>query len=158
VPSGSRQPSSNGRRVSWRAYRKSGYKCIKTHGTYHGQMQFLDMPSQLQRMAMSAPCREEYSHRSFCSMLTNACGMKIRQKKKMSAQLPRTSTEFYCNSFTDLIDEMELRNWNMANTKSSGHNWQSRCTVKKYKSHGQEKRTKNSRQFLSLIIMIAFII
>ena len=33
APSGSRRPSSNGRRVSWRVCKKSGYKCIKTHGT-----------------------------------------------------------------------------------------------------------------------------
>ena len=29
--------------------KKSGYKRIKTHGTYHGQVQFLFTPSQLQR-------------------------------------------------------------------------------------------------------------
>ena len=35
----------------------------------------------------------------------------------MLAQLARTLlTEWYCNSFTDLIDEMELWDWNVANT------------------------------------------
>jgi len=66
-------------------------------------------------------------------------------------------TEFYYNSCIDLIDEMELWDWNMANTKSSGQNWQSRCTVKNCESHGQEKWTKNSLQFLSLMMMIALI-
>ena len=33
----------------------------------------------------------------------------------MLAQLARTLTEWYCNSFTDLIDEMELWDWNVAN-------------------------------------------
>ena len=77
APSGSRQPSSNGRRVSWRVCKKSGYKRIKTHGTYHGQAQTLCTPSQLQRVAMSAPCRQEYSRRPCCSTLTSACGMKM---------------------------------------------------------------------------------
>jgi len=36
-------------------------------------------------------------------------------KKNMLAQLARTLTECHCNSFTDLIDEMELWNWNVAN-------------------------------------------
>jgi len=56
---------------------KSGYKCIKTHGTYHGQAQTLCTPSQLQRVTLSAPCRQEYSHKPCCSALTNACGMKM---------------------------------------------------------------------------------
>jgi len=56
---------------------KSGYKRMKTLGTYHGQLQTLYTPSQLQRVAMSAPCRQEYSRRPCCSMLTNACGMKM---------------------------------------------------------------------------------
>ena len=60
---------------------KSGYKRIKTRGTYHGQAQTLCTPSQLQRVAMSAPCRQEYSRRPCCSMLTNACGMKKLLKK-----------------------------------------------------------------------------
>jgi len=77
APSGSQQPSSNGRRVSWRVCKKSGYKRIKTHGTCHGQAQTLCTPSQLQRVAMSAPCRQEYSRRPCCSTLTNACGMKM---------------------------------------------------------------------------------
>jgi len=34
----------------------------------------------------------------------------------MLAQLARTLTEWHCNSFTDLIDEMELWDWNVANT------------------------------------------
>ena len=33
----------------------------------------------------------------------------------MLAQLAHTLTEWHCNSFTDLIDEMELRDWNVAN-------------------------------------------
>ena len=33
----------------------------------------------------------------------------------MLAQLARTLTEWHCNSFTDLIDQMELWNWNIAN-------------------------------------------
>jgi len=33
----------------------------------------------------------------------------------MLAQLSRTLTEWHCNSFTDLIDEMELWDWNVAN-------------------------------------------
>jgi len=56
---------------------KSGYKRIKTHGTYHGQAQTLCTPSQLQRVATSASCRQEYSSRLCCSMLINACGMKM---------------------------------------------------------------------------------
>ena len=72
-----RQPSSNGRRVSWRVCKKSGYKRIKTHGTYHSQAQTLCTPSQLLRVAMSAPWRQEYTHWPCCSTLTNACGMKM---------------------------------------------------------------------------------
>ena len=59
APSGSRQPSLKSRRVSWRVRKKCGYKRIKTHGTYHGQAQTLCKPSQLQRVAMSAPCRHD---------------------------------------------------------------------------------------------------
>jgi len=33
----------------------------------------------------------------------------------MQAQLARTLTEWYFNSFTDMIDEMELWDWNVAN-------------------------------------------
>ena len=33
----------------------------------------------------------------------------------MLAQLARTLTEWHCYSFTDLIDEMELWDWNIAN-------------------------------------------
>ena len=33
----------------------------------------------------------------------------------MLAQLARTLTEWHCNSFTDLIGEMELWDWNVAN-------------------------------------------
>jgi len=33
----------------------------------------------------------------------------------MLAQLARTLTEWHCNSFTDLTDEMELRDCNVAN-------------------------------------------
>ena len=33
----------------------------------------------------------------------------------MLAQVARTLTEWHCNSFTDLIDEMELWDWNVAN-------------------------------------------
>jgi len=33
----------------------------------------------------------------------------------MLAQLARTLIEWHCNSFTDLIDEMELWDWNIAN-------------------------------------------
>jgi len=33
----------------------------------------------------------------------------------MLAQLARTLTECHCNSFTDLNDEMELWDWNVAN-------------------------------------------
>ena len=51
--------SSNGRRVSWRVCKKSGYRRIKTHGTYHGQTQTLYIPSKLQKVAMSAPRRQE---------------------------------------------------------------------------------------------------
>jgi len=36
-------------------------------------------------------------------------------QKIMLAQLARTLTEWHCNSFTDLIDEMELWDWNVAN-------------------------------------------
>jgi len=61
-----------------------GYMRIKTHGTYHGQAQTLCTPSQLQRVAMSAPCRQEYSHRPCCSTLTNACGMKMSLKNYAS--------------------------------------------------------------------------
>jgi len=37
-------------------------------------------------------------------------------KTIMLAQLARTLEEWHCNSFTDLIDEMELWDWNVANT------------------------------------------
>ena len=33
----------------------------------------------------------------------------------MLAQLARTLTEWHCDLFTDLIDEMELWDWNVAN-------------------------------------------
>ena len=33
----------------------------------------------------------------------------------MLAQLVRTLTKWHCNTFTDWIDEMELRDWNVAN-------------------------------------------
>jgi len=36
----------------------------------------------------------------------------------MLAQLARTLTEWHCNSFTDLIDEMQLWDWNVANKDS----------------------------------------
>jgi hypothetical protein len=36
-------------------------------------------------------------------------------KKIMLAQSARTLTEWQCNSFTNLIDEMELWDWNVAN-------------------------------------------
>jgi len=36
-------------------------------------------------------------------------------KKIMLAQLARTLTEWHCISFTDLIDKMELWDWNVAN-------------------------------------------
>jgi len=81
APSSSRQPSLNGRRVSSRVCKKSGYKRIKTYGTYHGQAQTLCTPSQLQRVGMSAPCCQEYSRRPCCSMLTNAYSMKMLLKK-----------------------------------------------------------------------------
>jgi len=51
---------------------KSGYKRIKTHGTYHGQLQTRYTPSQLQRVASRRPC---------CSTLTNACGMEMLSNK-----------------------------------------------------------------------------
>ena len=37
------------------------------------------------------------------------------EEKNMLAQLARTLTEWHCNSSTDLIDEMELWDWNVAN-------------------------------------------
>ena len=67
--------------LGWRVCKKSGYKRIKTHGTYHGQAQTLCTTSQLQRVAMSAPRRQEFSRRPCCSTLTNACGMRISSKK-----------------------------------------------------------------------------
>jgi len=36
-------------------------------------------------------------------------------KKVMPAQLACTLTEWHCKSFTDLIDDMELWDWNVAN-------------------------------------------
>jgi len=36
-------------------------------------------------------------------------------KQIMLAQLARTLTEWHCNPLTDLIDEMELWDWNAAN-------------------------------------------
>ena len=36
-------------------------------------------------------------------------------KTIMLAQLARTLTEWHCNSFTDLIDKMELWDWDVAN-------------------------------------------
>ena len=35
-------------------------------------------------------------------------------KKSMLAQLARTLTEWHCKSFTDMIDELELWDWNVA--------------------------------------------
>jgi len=35
-------------------------------------------------------------------------------KNIMLAQLARTLTEWHCNSFTNLIDEMELWDWDVA--------------------------------------------
>ena len=64
---------------------------------------------------MSAPCHQEYSQRPCCSTLTNACSAKMSYQKIMLAQLAHTLTEWHCNSFTDLIDEMELWDWNVAN-------------------------------------------
>jgi len=40
------------------------------------------------------------------------------RKKITLAQLARTLTEWHCNSFTDLIDEMEVWDWNGANNDS----------------------------------------
>jgi len=77
APSGSRQPSSDDRRVSWRVCKKSRYKRIKMLCTYHGQPQTLYTPSQLQRVAMIAHCRQEYPRRPCCKTLINACGMKM---------------------------------------------------------------------------------
>jgi len=37
-------------------------------------------------------------------------------KQIMLAQLARTLTEWHCKAFTDLIHEMELWDWNVANT------------------------------------------
>ena len=96
APSGPRQPSSNGRRASWRVCRKSGYKRIRMHGKHHGQLQTLYVPSQLQRVVMSAHCRQEYLRWPCCSTLTNACGMKM-SLKTMLVQLARTLTEWHCN-------------------------------------------------------------
>jgi len=36
-------------------------------------------------------------------------------RKSMLAQLTRTFTEWHCNSFTDLINKMELWDWDVAN-------------------------------------------
>jgi hypothetical protein len=36
-------------------------------------------------------------------------------EKIMLAQLALTLTEWHCNSFADLIDEMELWDWDIAN-------------------------------------------
>jgi len=64
---------------------KSGCKRMKTNGTYHGQLQILYTPFQLQRVAMRAPCHQDYSCRPCCSTLTNTCGMKMSSKKLCSA-------------------------------------------------------------------------
>jgi len=63
--------------TSWRVCRRSRFKRVQTYGTYHGQLQTLYTPFQLQRVAMSAPCRQKYSHKPCCSTLSNACGMKM---------------------------------------------------------------------------------
>ena len=65
-------------------------------------------------VAIIAPCCQDHSRRPCCSTLTNACGMKMLLKI-MLAQLARTLTEWHCISFTDLIDKMELLDWNVAN-------------------------------------------
>jgi len=66
----------------------------------------LDTPSQLQRVAMPS--------RVLTQALLQDVDQCMRQEdifnKNMPAQLARTLTEWHCNSFTDLIDEMEL--WN----------------------------------------------
>jgi len=40
--------------------------------------------------------------------------MKMLSKKHMLAQLACTLTEWQCNSFTGMIDKMELWDWNVA--------------------------------------------
>ena len=58
-------------------------------------------------------------------------------KQIMLAQLARTFTEWHCNSFTDLIDEMELWDWNVAN-----NDFWSRLAISKSVSHMAEKMDK----------------
>jgi len=103
------------------AFGKSGYKHIKTHGTYHGQLQTLYIPSQLHREARShaAPCRRAVrsTHASLAAARWPMPAAWRCRKKMVLVQLARTWTEWHCNSFTDLIDGMELWDWNVANKK-----------------------------------------
>jgi len=64
---------------------------------------------------MSARCRQEYSHRPLLQHVDQCMRHEDVVKQSILAQLARTLTEWHCNSFTDLIDKMELWDWNVAN-------------------------------------------
>ena len=64
---------------------------------------------------MSAPCRQDVLTQALLQHVDQCMRHEDVVKKSMLAQLARTLTEWHCNSFTDLIDEMELWDWNVAN-------------------------------------------
>jgi len=70
-------------------------------------------------------------------------------KKNMLAQLARTLTEWHCNSFTDLIDEMELWDSNVAN-KDFWSRLAKSLHSQKVSVTWTEKMGKNSLQCSSL--------
>ena len=70
-------------------------------------------------------------------------------KKIMLAQLARTLTEWHCNSFTDLMDKMELWDWNVAN-KDFWSRLAKSLHSPKVSVTWAEKWTKNSLQCSSL--------
>jgi len=67
----------------------------------------------------------------------------------MLAQVARRLTEWHCNSFTDLIDEMEMWDCNVAN-KDFWSRLAKSLNSQKASSHGQKKWTKNLLQCSSL--------
>jgi len=70
-------------------------------------------------------------------------------KKVMLAHFARTLIQWHCNSFTDLIDEMELWDWNVAN-KDFWSRLANSLHSQKVSVTWAEKMEKNSLQCSSL--------
>jgi len=60
------------------------------------------------------PTAVRSTHASFAAVLWPVHAAWRCRKIFMLAQLARTLTEWHCHSFTDLIDKMELWDWNVA--------------------------------------------